>query len=59
MAMGKTIDPLEPLLHPTLALTAALRRCQRLMAEMPDASALIADRIEVLAQARLSIPSTG
>ena len=52
-------DALEPLLHPTPALTAALRRCQRLMAEIPDASALIADRIEVLAQARLSIPSTG
>ena len=49
---------LEPLLHPAPALTAALRRSQQRMTDAPDASALIADRIEALARARFPISST-
>lgn len=50
---------LKALLHPTPALTAALRRAQQWMAEMPDAGALITDRIEALARARRLISSIG
>jgi rhamnosyltransferase subunit B len=49
---------LAPLLHPAPALTAALRRSQQRMTDAPDASALIADRIEALARARFPIAST-
>lgn len=49
---------LELLLHPAPALTAALRRSRQQMTDAPDASALIADRIEALARARFPIAST-
>ena len=61
---GATLHPkrwaaeLEPLLHPDPMLTAALRYYQQRMAEMPDASVLIADRIEALAHARSPFVST-
>ena len=61
---GATLHPerwvaeLEPLLHPDPPLTAALRHYQRRIAEMPDACALIADRIEALTRARFSIAAT-
>ncbi len=45
------IAELESLLHPDPTLAAALRHYQQRMTEMPDASALIADRIEALARA--------
>ena len=55
---GRWVAELEPLLHSDPTLTAALRHYQRLMAQTPDASALIADRIEALARARFPIAST-
>jgi rhamnosyltransferase subunit B len=61
---GATLHPkrwvaeLEPLLHPDPMLTAALRHCRRRMAEMPDASVLIADHIEALSRARFPFAST-
>ncbi len=53
---------LRELLHPDSSLTTALRHCQRLMAEAPDACRLVADRIETLAATRFfgaSIQNSG
>ena len=52
------VAELKPLLYSDSTLTAALRHYQRLMAQTPDASALIADRIEALTRARFPIAST-
>ncbi len=52
------VAELKPLLYSDSTLTAALRHYQRLMAQTPDASALIADRIEALTRVRFPIAST-